>query len=122
MNPLPRFVHLSIFQIMTKSVLAIILIILTSCTSEHSFQRTVPANIQDNTTETYHGKEIVDPFRPLENMKDSTILNWYTKEAEYAQNILQNISGRDLFQTQTNAADVLISELIFTNDDHYYYL
>ncbi len=107
---------------MTKKLLGIICIILVSCTTAPSFQRTVPANIQNNTTETYHGKEIKDPFRPLENMKDSTILDWYKKEAQYAQNILQNISGREKFQTETNASSIAISELTFTNDDHYYYL
>ncbi|AXG72260.1 prolyl endopeptidase [Kordia sp. SMS9] len=107
---------------MIKKLLGIICIILISCTKESSFQRTVPTNIQNNTTETYHGEEIADPFRPLENMKDSTILDWYKKEAQYAQNILQNISGREKFQTENNASNISISELTFTNDDHYYYL
>jgi len=107
---------------MTKNVLGIIVILLSSCAKEHSFQRTVPANIQDNTTETYHGKEVSDPFRPLENIKDSTILAWYQQEAHYAQTVLQNISGRASFQTPTNASNISISELTFTNDDHYYYL
>ncbi|MEM6686555.1 MAG: prolyl oligopeptidase family serine peptidase [Bacteroidota bacterium] len=107
---------------MTRTVFGIILLILTSCANEHSFQRTVPVTIQNATTEIYHGKEIADPFRPLENMKDSTIHKWYSDEAAYAQQILQNISGRNSFQTQTTASNIAVSELIFTNDDHYYYL
>ncbi|WP_298515811.1 prolyl oligopeptidase family serine peptidase [uncultured Kordia sp.] len=107
---------------MSKKVLGIIFIILISCSKEHSFQRTVPASIQDNTTETYHGKVIADQFRPLENMKDSTVLNWYEKEANYAQSILKNISGRNSFRKLTNASNIQVSELTLTNDNHYYYL
>jgi prolyl oligopeptidase len=108
---------------MIQKILGIVCVLLcVSCSKTPSFQRTVPATIQDNTTETYHGTEVVDTFRPLENMKDTVILGWYQEEATYAQNILQNISGRTSFQTQTNASSVFISELTFTNDDHYYYL
>ncbi|MGH1385843.1 prolyl oligopeptidase family serine peptidase [Kordia sp.] len=107
---------------MTKKVLGIICIILVSCSKEHSFQRTVPANIHNNTAETYHGKEIVDMFRPLENMKDSTILNWYKNETKYAQSILKNITGRELFHSEANESNIQISRFTFTNDDHYYYL
>ncbi|MFK7749590.1 MAG: prolyl oligopeptidase family serine peptidase [Kordia sp.] len=107
---------------MIKKLLGIICILLVGCSKEHSFQRTVPTDIQNNTSEIYHGKEIVDVFRPLENMKDSTILNWYKKEAQYAQNILQNITGRELFQTQTNDTNISISELTYTNNDQLYYL
>lgn len=107
---------------MIKKLVGIICIMLVSCSKEPSFQRTVPANIQNNTAETYHGKEIIDPFRPLENMKDSTVLKWYKNEADYAQKMLQNIRGRELFKTQTTTSDNIISELTFTNNDHYYYL
>ncbi|MCH2196449.1 prolyl oligopeptidase family serine peptidase [Kordia sp.] len=107
---------------MSRKLLCIILIILVSCSKEHSFQRTLPDTIKDNTTETYHGKVIADQFRPLENIKDSMVLDWYEKEANYANNILNNITSRELFQAQKNASSVQISELTFTNDDHYYYL
>ncbi|MEM6721057.1 MAG: prolyl oligopeptidase family serine peptidase [Bacteroidota bacterium] len=108
---------------MLKKFLVVIAFIFVSCANEqHSFQRTVPTNIQNTTTETYHGKQITDPFRPLENMKDSMVLRWYKNEAAYAENILQNIRGRDLFQMQTSVSNVEITELTFTNDDHFYYL
>jgi prolyl oligopeptidase len=107
---------------MTQKVLGILSILLVGCAEAPSFQRSVPANIQDNTTETYHGTTVVDAFRPLEHMKDTTILSWYRQEANYAQNILQNITGRNSFQTAATVSNVFISELTFTNDDHYYYL
>ncbi|EDP94209.1 prolyl oligopeptidase family serine peptidase [Kordia algicida OT-1] len=107
---------------MNKTLLSIILIILISCATEESFQRTIPTYLKSNTSDIYHGKEVKDTFRPLENMKDSLILHWYKNEAAYAQNILQNISGRELFQAETNAAHVEISQFTFTNNDHYYYL
>ncbi|WP_420574476.1 prolyl oligopeptidase family serine peptidase [Kordia sp.] len=109
---------------MIKRVLLVVFILLTSCAKETtvSFQRTVPTYIESNTSEKYHGKEIIDVFRPLENLKDSTVLNWYKKEATYAQSILQNISGRELLQTKTNDTSIEITQLTFTNDNHYYYL
>ncbi|QHI36267.1 Prolyl endopeptidase [Kordia antarctica] len=107
---------------MCKKVLFILCIIFISCSKEKQFERGIPSHIESNTSELYHGKEIIDTYRPLENIKDSMILDWYQKETLFAQNILQNISGRESFQTNTTNASAEISELTFTNDDHYYYL
>ena len=107
---------------MSKKVLFIVCFIFVSCSKENLFQRTVPTYLESNTSEVYHGKEIIDIYRPLENMKDSIILDWYQKEANYAQNILKNISGRALFQMDTNNTSVALKEVTITKDDYYYYL
>ncbi len=107
---------------MSKKVLCIVCIIFLSCSTENQFQRAVPTYIESNTSEVYHGKTILDTYRPLENLKDAKILNWYKSEAAYAQNILQHISGRETFETDTNNTSVAITALTITNDDHYYYL
>ncbi|WP_160130005.1 prolyl oligopeptidase family serine peptidase [Kordia antarctica] len=48
-----------------------------------------------NAVDTYHGIELNDPYRNLENLKDSTVLNWMKQQNDYAENIVANISGRN---------------------------
>jgi prolyl oligopeptidase len=107
---------------MSKKLLCIVCIIFLSCSTENQFQRIVPTYLESNTSEVYHGTTIVDTYRPLENMKDAKILDWYKSEAAYAQNILKHISGRESLQTNTNNTTAVITDLTITNDNHYYYL
>ena len=43
----------------------------------------------------YHGVSITDSYRNLENLKDSTVLDWLKAQNAYAENILTQIEGRD---------------------------
>ena len=44
--------------------------------------------------ENHHGKELTDHFRYLENENDSTVINWYKNQTNFAAKILQNITNR----------------------------
>lgn len=107
---------------MSKKVFYFVCIIFLSCSTENQFQRIVPSYLESQTSEVYHGKTIIDTYRTLENMNDAKILDWYKNEADYAQNILQHIHGRELFQAATNDTSTVFRELTITNDNHYYYL
>ena len=45
--------------------------------------------------DSLYGKVLVDPFRNIENTNDSIITNWYKEQTLFANNFLNNISGRD---------------------------
>ena len=45
-------------------------------------------------TETYFGKQVTDPFRNLENLSDSTVMNWYKTQAKYTEEQLMKIPLR----------------------------
>lgn len=46
-------------------------------------------------TDYYHGVEIVDEYRNLENLEDSTVINWMSDETTYTKKIFKSINYRD---------------------------
>lgn len=47
----------------------------------------------------YWGQKVSDPYRYMENLDDPKVKQWMKEQAEYTQNILSKIQGRDaLFQ------------------------
>lgn len=43
----------------------------------------------------YHGKKIVDPYRNLENLKDTNVISWLKNQEIYASKLIQSINGRE---------------------------
>ncbi|QHI37769.1 Prolyl endopeptidase [Kordia antarctica] len=82
--------------------------------------------VEKPVIDTYFSKEIEDPYQYLENLKDTTVLSWLSSQNTYAEEILQNISGRDALLKKMKAYDELRSETIFdlkiVSPNVYYYL
>ena len=80
----------------------------------------------DVVTETLFGKEISDPYRYMENLKDTTVINWFKSQAKYTREILNNISGRqgliDKMKEFDSRKSEVISSLRITENDKYFYL
>ncbi|MBT8244087.1 MAG: hypothetical protein HKP48_05165 [Winogradskyella sp.] len=55
-----------------------------------------PKIVGENIVESYFGKKIADPYRNMENIKDSTLITWYKKQTDYSISILDKIPNRDL--------------------------
>ena len=47
--------------------------------------------------DTYHGVEITDEYRNLENLEDVSVLDWMKSQTGYTESIIKNISNRDQF-------------------------
>jgi prolyl oligopeptidase len=47
--------------------------------------------------DTYHGVEIVDEYRNLENLEDTAVVDWMKNQTTFAESVLKNISNRDRF-------------------------
>ncbi len=81
---------------------------------------------QKVVTNTYHGVTLEDPYQYLENLKDSTVINWMKDNADYADFILKNISGRQaMFDKMKEFYDrkaSSINDLSITDNNTYYYL
>jgi prolyl oligopeptidase len=45
-------------------------------------------------TETFFGKEVTDPYRNLENLSDSNVMNWYKAQAAYTDEQLNKLPLR----------------------------
>lgn len=107
---------------MDKKILYIIFIVFLSCSQTNKFSRDIPNHIKSESIDIYHGKKVLDAFKPLENMNDSLILDWYRREGDFAKKILESISGKELFQKDENKNSIVISKLIVTTSDNYFYL
>src|SRR5262249_2986188 len=54
-----------------------------------------PRTRTDNTKETLHGVEIVDPYRWLEDQKGPETRAWIETQQKYTQRVLAPLPGRD---------------------------
>ncbi len=59
-------------------------------------QNTIKAPSQP-VKDIYFGKEIIDEYRNLENLNDTTVINWLKAEADLTKTTLDSISGRKDF-------------------------
>lgn len=77
-------------------------------------------------TETYFGKQITDPYRNLENLKDTAVQQWMKAQSDYARSTLSSIPGRAHVISIMNDLDKRksqrISSLVITNNNIYFYL
>lgn len=78
------------------------------------------------TVDELHGYKIEDPYRYMENLEDSTFINWLKRQKINKDLIINNISGRDNLKLkienfQDNTSQKL-SKLIITDNDIYFYL
>ena len=48
-------------------------------------------------TDKYFGINIVDEYRNLENLKDSSVVNWMREQTKYSTNTLKSISNRQYY-------------------------
>ena len=46
-------------------------------------------------TETFFGKQVIYPYRNLENLNDSTVMNWYKAQAAYTEEQLKKLPLRE---------------------------
>jgi len=88
---------------MKKSIALIILLsIIISCKPSNE-EYTYPIIDSKPITETYFDVNITDPYRNLEDLEDSTVVNWIRNQSDYANNVLDNIPGRQkLIDKQTS--------------------
>ena len=76
-----------------KNIFLSIFLFITACSKQEVYRGEKFKGISD--IDIYHGISITDPYRNLENLEDSTVLDWLKNQNKYAQSILNNLSGRD---------------------------
>lgn len=75
---------------MMKSIL---LFIIVGFTLSGIAQYNYPMSKTVDSSDTYFGVRYPDPFRWLENMKDSEVKNWFKSQGEFTNEIINNING-----------------------------
>jgi prolyl oligopeptidase len=93
----------------------LLLSILMGCKESESIDNkwVYPSIKPDTTVDVYYGKAVIDPFRNLENIKDSIIQEWFIGQRIYCDSILNNITGKDSLHKEI--AQLLYSSNIRSN-------
>lgn len=77
-------------------------------------------------TDTYHNTSIKDPYRNLENVKDTNVIHWLKAQNDFSRNILSRISNRErIIERQTELSKeskFRTTKLRITKNDLYFYL
>ena len=81
---------------------------------------------QQNVTITYYDITLNDPYQFLENLEDPNVVTWMKDNSNYANSILDNISGKqamlDKMMELINRTSTAIGSLRITDDNTYFYL
>lgn len=77
-------------------------------------------------TETYFSKQVTDPYRNLENLKDSAVQQWMKAQSDYTHSVLDQIPGRQRLLNSMKELDsrksARIVEMTITENDIYFYI
>ena len=86
-----------IFHITTS--IFILTIILFSCKNADIDNTATKFNYTETKTvdssDTYFGITYKDPYRWLENLKDTSVISWFKKQTDFSYSYLNNLTGRD---------------------------
>ncbi|WP_109851916.1 prolyl oligopeptidase family serine peptidase [Aquimarina sp. AU58] len=112
---------------MYKKILpSLIFMILMSCQNTSKILNGPPITPKKEIVDEYFGETIIDSYRNLENLKDSTVINWFHKQQEYSQAVLNRISKKyDLAQKLQKASsrgDYKVKSSRITSAGEYFFL
>lgn len=65
-----------------------------------SAQFNYPVTKTVDSSDTYFGVTYKDPYRWLENLKDSTVLKWFKEQKDFADKTMENLGGVDSLLSQ----------------------
>lgn len=109
---------------MIKKILYPSFLILFLCCQSNNLKNDLIYLKKGEAVDIYHGQQIVDSYRALENMNDSLVLKWFRNQNKITENTLQKIqSKQDLFERiQHKDTSAVISKIRITYEDQYFYL
>jgi prolyl oligopeptidase len=109
--------------------LPILLLVMLACSPEKGKQIELPPMPETPVrmvTDTLYGKTIEDPYRYLENLKDTTVEKWYKDHADRARYVLNSLAGRQGLIDDMKKFDERKSSRVFnlniSESNRYFYL
>lgn len=95
------------------------------CNSEKPNTKPALAEVKP-VTDTYFGTKVTDPYRYMEDLKDSSVLKWIKSQSDYTRHILDGIPGRKALIDKMFEFDkrksAKVGQIVITENDHYFYL
>jgi len=108
-------------------LLLVVALILLSCDSNKNKRfNNYPKAPKEIVETQYFDTTLVDEYRSLENLKDSSVLNWFHDQIDYATNILNKLSGRKALEAKmekfASNGNANYSLLQVTPQNEYFYI
>lgn len=110
----------------TKTFLVFLtMVLMVHCTTNNTRKQPPLAQVKP-VEDVYFGTKISDPYRYMENLKDTTVQEWLKQQSDYTRGILNSIPGRQklidkMFEFDKRKSSQ-IGYLIITDDNRYFYL
>jgi prolyl oligopeptidase len=110
----------------TKTFLVFLtMVLMVHCTTNNIRKQPPLAQVKP-VEDVYFGTKISDPYRYMENLKDTTVQQWLKQQSDYTRSILNRIPGRQklidkMFEFDKRKSSQ-IGYLIITDDNRYFYL
>src|SRR5450759_78974 len=110
----------------TKTILILLVSVLLGYCANDNLKNRPPLARVDPVIDNYFGVKITDPYRYMENLKDTSVLNWMKFQADYSRKILDRISGRqsliDMMVNFDGRKSTIVRSQQITDNDRYFYL
>ena len=99
---------------MKNLIFILFVLLLTACNGQKSKIELGNSALWDyppsktvDSSNTYWGVTYYDPYRWLENLKDTTVVQWFKKQAELTNSVMNRITGRDELISEWKKLDKL---------------
>ncbi len=110
----------------TSRILIFIFITLISCTTKNNKVYKYPYIETVNVVDKYHGQNIEDPYRHLENLEDTEVQQWVEQQNTLAKKYLNHINKTKYLIEKQKEFDAkksfTVSHLMVTTNDLHFYL
>ncbi|MCJ7554597.1 MAG: hypothetical protein MUO34_12015, partial [Ignavibacteriaceae bacterium] len=104
--------------------LILLFLVMVRCTTEMINEKPPLAKVEP-VEDVYFGKKVADPYRYMENLQDTVVLNWLKQQSDYAREVLNNIPGRQsLIEKMMEFEDRTTTQSSWptiTENDRYFY-
>jgi prolyl oligopeptidase len=104
-------------------ILLLIIPLIIQCRSSNEEKIALPKKI---VIDDYFSQKIEDPYRYMENNNDSLVSTWYKDQSKHSENVISEITGRELFFNNLNdskkSEQIKINKLKVTNNNLFFYL
>src|SRR4030095_10977913 len=80
-------------------------LVATLCITHAYLYAQPPKAPSQPVTESFFGKQVTDPYRNLENLSDSTVMNWYKTQAAYTEGQLNKLPIRETIYRELKELD-----------------
>lgn len=108
-----------------KLIFLIVLTLSISCTN--SIDKKYPIYSSNNVIESYHNIEVEDKYRGIENIKDSSVINFLKEQEEYSTKKIKNHPAYNILKEKNDNINQEFKNSIYrkirvTSNSRYFYL